>query len=84
MVDETVLAVLSDALRENLTDREEKVLRMRTGLYDGHEYTLEEVGLEFSVTRERIRQIENKAKMKLRKPELKKLFLSVLKKKKDF
>lgn len=84
MVDETVMAVLSDALRENLTDREEKVLRMRTGLYDGHEYTLEEVGLEFSVTRERIRQIENKAKMKLRKPELKKLFLSVLKKKKDF
>ena len=51
-----------------LTDREEKVLRMRFGLLDGKPRTLEEVGKEFSVTRERIRQIESKAIKKLRTP----------------
>ena len=65
MVDETVL---SDVLRENLTNREEKVLRMRTGLYDGQEYTIEEIALEFNVTRERIRQLEKMAKTKLCTP----------------
>ncbi len=51
-----------------LTDREEKVLRLRFGLEDGRSRTLEEVGKEFDVTRERIRQIEAKALRKLRHP----------------
>ena len=50
-----------------LTDREQKILKMRFGLEDGKSHTLEEVGQEFSVTRERIRQIEAKALAKLRK-----------------
>jgi RNA polymerase primary sigma factor len=49
-----------------LTPREEQVLKMRFGLEDGNEHTLEEVGRRFSVTRERIRQIEAKALHKLR------------------
>lgn len=58
---------LNDVLLE-LTDREEKVLRLRFGLDDGRTRTLEEVGKEFSVTRERIRQIEAKALRKLKHP----------------
>lgn len=50
-----------------LTEREQKIIRLRFGLEDGKNYTLEEVGQEFSVTRERIRQIEAKALAKLRK-----------------
>ncbi len=50
-----------------LSDREQKILKMRFGLEDGKSHTLEEVGQEFSVTRERIRQIEAKALTKLRK-----------------
>jgi len=50
-----------------LTEREQKILKMRFGLEDGKSHTLEEVGQEFSVTRERIRQIEAKALSKLRK-----------------
>ena len=53
---------------DTLTPREEKVLRLRFGLDDGHQRTLEEVGREFKVTRERIRQIEAKALRKLRHP----------------
>ena len=53
---------------ETLTSREEKVLRMRFGVGDGSEHTLEEVGKKFAVTRERIRQIEAKALRKLRHP----------------
>ena len=53
---------------DTLTPREEKVLRLRFGLDDGHQRTLEEVGKEFNVTRERIRQIEAKALRKLRHP----------------
>lgn len=53
---------------QGLTDREEKVLRLRFGLEDGRTRTLEEVGKEFNVTRERIRQIEAKAIRKLKKP----------------
>lgn len=53
---------------DTLTDREQKVLRLRFGLDDGRARTLEEVGREFSVTRERIRQIEAKALRKLRHP----------------
>ncbi len=58
---------LSDVLK-SLTPREEKVLRLRFGLEDGRPRTLEEVGKEFNVTRERIRQIEAKALRKLRHP----------------
>lgn len=57
-----------DEVLETLTDREEKVLRLRYGLMDGKNHTLEEVGREFGVTRERIRQIEAKALRKLRSP----------------
>jgi len=53
---------------DTLTEREEKVLRLRFGLDDGRARTLEEVGREFNVTRERIRQIEAKALRKLRHP----------------
>jgi RNA polymerase primary sigma factor len=58
---------LMDVL-DTLTDREEKVLRLRFGLDDGRARTLEEVGKVFDVTRERIRQIEAKALRKLRHP----------------
>ena len=63
--------LLKDELNEvllELTDREEKVLRLRFGLDDGRTRTLEEVGREFNVTRERIRQIEAKALRKLKHP----------------
>ena len=56
------------AVIETLTPREQKVIRLRYGLDDGHTRTLEEVGKEFNVTRERIRQIEAKALRKLRNP----------------
>ena len=58
---------LDDVLR-TLTEREERVLRLRFGLIDGRQRTLEEVGKEFNVTRERIRQIEAKALRKLKHP----------------
>ena len=48
-----------------LTEREQKIIKLRFGLEDGKQHTLEEVGQEFSVTRERIRQIEAKALAKL-------------------
>jgi RNA polymerase primary sigma factor len=51
----------------SLSEREQKIIRLRFGLEDGKSHTLEEVGQEFSVTRERIRQIEAKALAKLRK-----------------
>ncbi|RGT56495.1 RNA polymerase sigma factor RpoD [Solobacterium moorei] len=57
-----------NSVLSGLTEREEKVLRLRFGLYDGRTRTLEEVGREFSVTRERIRQIEAKALRKLKHP----------------
>ncbi len=53
---------------KTLTPREEKVLKMRFGVGGGSEHTLEEVGQNFTVTRERIRQIESKALRKLRHP----------------
>ena len=64
-------AILKEQISEvlsTLTDREQKVLRLRFGLDDGRSRTLEEVGKEFNVTRERIRQIEAKALRKLRHP----------------
>ncbi len=58
----------TSAVLKTLTPREEKVLKMRFGVNDGSEHTLEEVGQSFTVTRERIRQIESKALRKLRHP----------------
>ena len=69
--DAASLILLKEKLGEvlsTLTEREEKVLRLRFGLEDGRSRTLEEVGKEFDVTRERIRQIEAKALRKLRHP----------------
>ena len=57
-----------DTVLKTLTPREESVIRLRFGLHDGRCHTLEEVGMEFNVTRERIRQIEAKALRKLRHP----------------
>ncbi len=69
--DAAAFTLLKEQLQEvlaTLTDREQKVLRLRFGLDDGRARTLEEVGREFNVTRERIRQIEAKALRKLRHP----------------
>ena len=69
--DAASISLLKEQLAEvlkTLTPREEKVLSLRFGLEDGHPRTLEEVGKEFNVTRERIRQIEAKALRKLRHP----------------
>ena len=63
-----VLREQLDEVLDTLTDREENVLRLRFGLDDGRTRTLEEVGREFNVTRERIRQIEAKALRKLKHP----------------
>ena len=69
--DAAAFTLLKEQLIEvlgTLTEREQKVLRLRFGLDDGRARTLEEVGKEFNVTRERIRQIEAKALRKLRHP----------------
>jgi RNA polymerase primary sigma factor len=62
------LKEMTEQVLNMLTPREERVLKMRFGLEDGTEHTLEEVGQKFGVTRERIRQIEAKALRKLRHP----------------
>ncbi len=69
--DAAARALLNEAVEEalgELTDRERRVVRLRFGLDDGQAHTLEEVGREFGVTRERIRQIESKTLAKLRHP----------------
>jgi RNA polymerase primary sigma factor len=63
----------------SLSEREQKILRLRFGLEDGKQHTLEEVGQEFSVTRERIRQIEAKALAKLKKHKDSRKFMEYLK-----
>ena len=65
---QTLLKEQLDEVLSTLTEREQKVLRLRFGMSDGRARTLEEVGKEFDVTRERIRQIEAKALRKLRHP----------------
>jgi RNA polymerase primary sigma factor len=70
-IDAVLVSNLQDQTRrvlKSLTPREEQVLKMRFGVGDGSEHTLEEVGRSFNVTRERIRQIESKALRKLRHP----------------
>ena len=69
--DSAAFSMLREELKsalESLTDRERQVIELRFGLLDGRARTLEEVGKEFNVTRERIRQIEAKALRKLRHP----------------
>jgi len=70
-IDHVIVANLKEQTNKvlrTLTPREEQVLKMRFGVGDGSEHTLEEVGRSFNVTRERIRQIESKALRKLRHP----------------
>jgi len=70
-IEAAAFMMLQDQLEEildNLSDREQKIIELRFGLADGHPRTLEEVGREFGVTRERIRQIESKTLSKLRHP----------------
>lgn len=68
MLQEIMKNTLNEILEDTLTDREEKILRMRYGLLNGRVHTLEEIGNAFGVTRERIRQIEAKAFRRLRTP----------------
>ena len=68
----------TESVLKTLTPREEKVIKMRFGLDDGSEHTLEEVGQRFSVTRERIRQIEAKALRKLRHPSRSRMLMAFL------
>jgi RNA polymerase primary sigma factor len=67
-VTDTMLKEQLAAVLNSLDGREQRVLRLRFGLDDGHARTLEEVGREFGLTRERIRQIESMALRKLRHP----------------
>jgi RNA polymerase primary sigma factor len=66
--EQTLLRTTLEELLNTLRPREERVLRLRFGLQDGHHYTLEEVGEKFGLTRERIRQIEKQALRRLRHP----------------
>jgi RNA polymerase primary sigma factor len=68
VAERTLLKKQVDEILKTLTDREQRVIRLRFGIDDGHYRTLEEVGHIFNVTRERIRQIEDKALRKLRHP----------------
>jgi RNA polymerase primary sigma factor len=68
MAERNLLKKQVDEILQTLTPREERVIRLRFGIDDGYHRTLEEVGNIFSVTRERIRQIEDKALTKLRHP----------------
>ncbi len=70
-LEEAVRTVSADGLREALkilNKREERILQLRFGMVDGRQWTLEQIGEEFNLTRERIRQIEAKAIAKLRHP----------------
>ena len=68
VAEQTLLRTTLEELLTTLRPREERVLRLRFGLQDGHHYTLEEVGEKFGLTRERIRQIEKQALQRLRHP----------------
>jgi RNA polymerase primary sigma factor len=65
--DEALKSLLNEAIAETLSDREKQIVYMRFGINVNQDYTLEELGKQFKVTRERVRQIETKAKNKLRK-----------------
>jgi RNA polymerase primary sigma factor len=70
-IEAAAFILLQDQLEDilaTLSDREQRIIQLRFGLADGHPRTLEEVGREFGVTRERIRQIESKTLAKLRHP----------------
>jgi RNA polymerase primary sigma factor len=70
-IEATAFIMLQDQMGEileSLSEREQRIIQLRFGLTDGHPRTLEEVGREFGVTRERIRQIESKTLAKLRHP----------------
>ena len=75
---DNILVVATTKILSTLTPREERVLRMRFGVGMNTDHTLEEVGLQFSVTRERIRQIEAKALRKLKHPSRSKQLKSFL------
>jgi len=66
--EQTILRTTLEELLTTLRPREARILRLRFGLQDGHNYTLEEVGQKFGLTRERIRQIEKQALQRLRHP----------------
>jgi RNA polymerase primary sigma factor len=68
VVNSDTLREIMEGVLESLTEREREILRLRYGLSDGQHHTLEEVGMRFKVTRERVRQIEAKALRKLRHP----------------
>jgi RNA polymerase primary sigma factor len=65
---ETLLRDKIEQVLSTLTPREQRIIRLRFGLVNGKSYTLEEVGQKFGLTRERIRQIENRALRRLRHP----------------
>jgi len=76
IIEQDVKSSLSEIFSKYLTPREEKVLRMRFGIGLDTDHTYEEVGLEFSVTRERVRQIEQRALRKMQHPNVKKKLLA--------
>ncbi len=78
MAERSILSSIVDEVLKTLTPREEKVIRLRFGIDDGYHRTLEEVGHIFSVTRERIRQIEDKALKKLKHPTRSDGFMKIL------
>lgn len=78
MAERSILSSIVDDVLKTLTPREEKVIRLRFGIDDGYHRTLEEVGHIFSVTRERIRQIEDKALKKLKHPTRSDGFMKIL------
>ncbi len=78
MAERSILGSVVDEVLQTLTSREEKVIRLRFGIDDGYHRTLEEVGHIFNVTRERIRQIEDKALKKLKHPSRSEGFMKIL------
>jgi RNA polymerase primary sigma factor len=78
MAERSILSKVVDEALKTLTPREERVIRLRFGIDDGYHRTLEEVGNIFNVTRERIRQIEDKALRKLKHPTRSEGFMKII------